>query len=59
MRFLVRLAQVHEDFRRAELDAVAILAGAELDVISYSKEVHHSKHAFQSWYEFSASDADH
>ena len=36
MQYLIRLIQVHEDFRRAEIDALATLANVDLKIISYS-----------------------
>lgn len=39
MHFLVRLAQVHEAFRHAELEAVAAIAQVELEIVSYCAEV--------------------
>jgi tRNA (guanine10-N2)-methyltransferase len=37
--YLVRLAQVHESFRRAELVALAELAGVEIEFVSYHEDV--------------------
>lgn len=37
--YLVRLAQVHESFRRAELLALAELAGVNLEFVSYHEDV--------------------
>jgi tRNA G10 N-methylase Trm11 len=37
--YLVRLVQVHESFRKAELLALAELAGVELDILKYSEDV--------------------
>ncbi|OCL01319.1 tRNA guanosine-2'-O-methyltransferase TRM11 [Glonium stellatum] len=36
--YLVRLVQVHESFRKAELEALAELAGIEMEFISYSED---------------------
>ncbi|KAJ4990001.1 RNA methylase family protein [Stagonosporopsis vannaccii] len=36
--YLVRLAQIHESFRTAELQALAELAGVELDIIKYDDD---------------------
>lgn len=41
MDYLVRLAQVHEDFRKAELQALADLSGTEMDFRDYSQYVRH------------------
>ncbi|KAL9624828.1 MAG: hypothetical protein Q9160_000874 [Pyrenula sp. 1 TL-2023] len=38
MHFLIRLAQVHEAFRRAELEAVATIAEVDLEIVSYNAE---------------------
>jgi tRNA G10 N-methylase Trm11 len=37
--YLVRLAQVHESFRKAELQALAELAGVEIEFVSYNEDV--------------------
>lgn len=37
--YLVRLAQIHESFRTAELHALAELAGVELEIIKYDDDV--------------------
>jgi tRNA (guanine10-N2)-methyltransferase len=37
--YLVRLTQTHESFRRAELQALAELAGVEIEFISYHEDV--------------------
>lgn len=37
--YLVRLAQIHESFRKAELHALAELAGVELEIVSYDDDV--------------------
>ena len=39
MEFLVRFVQLHEPFRRAELEALAELTGVELRVIEYHVNV--------------------
>lgn len=39
MEYLVRLAHVHETFRKPELEALAVLAGIEIEFISYSSTV--------------------
>lgn len=36
--YLVRLVQVHESFRKAELEALAELAGIEMEIILYSED---------------------
>lgn len=41
MDYLVRLAQVHEDFRKAELQASADLSGIEVEFRVYSQYVRH------------------
>ena len=37
--YLVRLVQVHESFRKAELEALAELTGVEMEIILYSEDV--------------------
>lgn len=39
MDYLVRFAQIHETFRRPELQACATLAGADLEILSYDEYV--------------------
>ncbi|KAI0404557.1 S-adenosyl-L-methionine-dependent methyltransferase [Xylaria palmicola] len=38
MRYLIRFTQLHENFRLAEIHALAVLAGVDLKVISYKAE---------------------
>lgn len=40
-QYLVRFAQVHEDFRLPELEALAELAGVPLEILAYSLDVSH------------------
>jgi tRNA (guanine10-N2)-methyltransferase len=42
MEFLIRFVQVHEDFRQAEIEALAVIAGVAIEVVSYSKDVRHA-----------------
>jgi tRNA G10 N-methylase Trm11 len=37
--YLVRLVQVHESFRKAELQALADLAGTDLEFVKYDEDV--------------------
>jgi tRNA G10 N-methylase Trm11 len=37
--YLVRLAQIHESFRKAELHALAELAGVGLEIVKYDDDV--------------------
>lgn len=37
--YLVRLVQVYESFRKAELEALADLAGIPLEFVSYDEDV--------------------
>ena len=37
--FLVRLVQVHESFRKAELIALAEVAGVEIEIVRYLEDV--------------------
>ena len=39
MEFLIRLAQAHESFRLAEIQAIAVSEGIDLDVVEYSPDV--------------------
>lgn len=39
MEYLIRFAQVHESFRRPEIQALAALAGIDLEIISYNEFV--------------------
>ncbi|KAI0206537.1 S-adenosyl-L-methionine-dependent methyltransferase [Astrocystis sublimbata] len=38
MQYLIRFTQLHEDFRIAEIQALAVLANVELKIISYKPE---------------------
>lgn len=37
--YLVRMAQVHPTFRKPELEALALMAGVEVEFIQYSEYV--------------------
>jgi tRNA G10 N-methylase Trm11 len=37
--YLVRLVQVHESFRKAELHALAELAGTDIEIAKYDEDV--------------------
>lgn len=37
--YLVRLVQVHESFRKAELQALADVAGAPIEFVRYDEDV--------------------
>ena len=39
MDFLIRFAQIHESFRKPELEAIAQLLGIEVEFIHYECEV--------------------
>jgi len=39
MEYLVRFVQVHESFRRSELEALAVLADVNVEVLFYSEYV--------------------
>lgn len=39
MEYLIRFAQVHETFRRAEIEAIATVAGIDIEFLSYDKYV--------------------
>ncbi|KJZ73263.1 hypothetical protein HIM_07267 [Hirsutella minnesotensis 3608] len=38
MDFLIKFAQTHESFRRAEIEALAVIEGVDLQVIQYTNE---------------------
>ena len=42
MEYMIRFTQVHETFRLAEIEALAVLEGIELEVLSYSPSVRSS-----------------
>jgi tRNA G10 N-methylase Trm11 len=37
--YLVRLAQIHESFRTAELRALAVMAGTKMEIVRYDDDV--------------------
>jgi len=39
MEYLVRLVQVHESFRKPELQALADLLGIDLEIVHYKENV--------------------
>jgi len=39
MEYMIRFTQIHETFRLAEIEALAVLEGIELKVLSYSPNV--------------------
>lgn len=39
MEYMIRFTQVHETFRLAEVEALAVLEGISLEVLSYSPSV--------------------
>ena len=46
MEYLVRLVQLHESFRRPELEALACLADIELDIVDYRPDVRQMMSSF-------------
>ena len=42
--YLIRLAQAHESFRKAELQALADIAGIALGFIKYDEDVCHFRY---------------
>lgn len=46
--YLVRLAQIHESFRKAELHALAELAGVGLEIVNYDNDVGTSQSFFSA-----------
>lgn len=49
MEYLIRLAQMHETFRRPELEALAVLHNVDLEILEYSDEVWAHFHFFNTW----------
>jgi hypothetical protein len=49
MEYLIRLAQMHETFRRPELEALAVLHNVDLEILEYSDEVCQRDLSFQ-WF---------
>lgn len=43
--YIIRLVQVHESFRKAELQALADLASAHLELVKYDENVSRNMHA--------------
>jgi tRNA G10 N-methylase Trm11 len=39
MEYLIRFTQVHETFRLAEIEALAVLENIKLEIVSYSPTV--------------------
>jgi tRNA G10 N-methylase Trm11 len=39
MEYMIRFTQTHETFRLAEIEALAVLEGIKLEVLSYSPSV--------------------
>jgi len=39
MEYLVRLIQIHETFRKPELEALAVLVGVDLEIVYYHDSV--------------------
>ena len=39
MEYMIRLTQVHETFRLAEIKALAVLEGIPLEILSYTPSV--------------------
>lgn len=60
--YLVRLAQAHESFRKVELQALADLAGVEIEFVKYEEDVSHcvgsGTHLFAKCTIFSLGDED-
>lgn len=46
MEYLIRLAQMHETFRRPELEALAVLHNVDLEILEYSDQVREQKDTF-------------
>lgn len=39
MEYLIRFAQVHESFRKAEIEALAALVGVNVEFLVYTEDV--------------------
>lgn len=39
MDYLIRFVQIHETFRRPEIEALAILANVNIEFLSYTQDV--------------------
>lgn len=39
MEYMIRFTHVHEEFRLAEVEALAVLEGIDLEILSYSHAV--------------------
>lgn len=39
MEYLIRFVQIHETFRKPEIEALAILANVKVEFLSYSENV--------------------
>ena len=39
MEYMIRFTQIHESFRLAEIESLAVLEGIDLKVLSYSENV--------------------
>lgn len=48
MEYLIRLAQMHETFRRPELEALAVLHNVDLEILEYSDQVRGKRPNFRS-----------
>lgn len=44
MEFLIRFSQNYESFQKAEIEALAILEGVTMAVVSYESDVGSSRH---------------
>jgi tRNA G10 N-methylase Trm11 len=42
MEYLVRFAQVHETFRKPELEALAVVANVQLEILKYNPTVRYT-----------------
>lgn len=50
MDFLIRFVQVHKEFRQAEIEALAGIAGVAVQVLLYSDDVRWTPLQFESNY---------
>jgi len=49
MEYMIRFTQVHETFRLAEIEALAVLEGIDLTVVSYKQDVSLNI-SYSSWF---------
>lgn len=45
MEYLIRFVQVHQTFRRAEIESLAILADVNIEILNYDEYVRFTLHS--------------